>query len=102
MIESDLNRKAYLTVAWGFLFLTTGIATGAAWAHSSWGRYWGWDCKEVWATVAWTIYAGFLHVRIFFRVPGWAMALINIVGYGAILFTYFGVKYILAEGLHAY
>lgn len=101
-LEKDLNRQAYLVVAWGFLFLTAGIATGAAWAHSSWGRYWGWDSKEVWATVAWTVYAAFLHIRLFFRVPGTVMALINILGYAAILFTYFGVTYLLQEGLHAY
>ncbi len=97
----DLDHKAYLLVAWGFLFLTIGISTGAAWGHSSWGRYWGWDPKEVWATVAWAIYALFLHMRIFFRAPRWALALINIVGYAAILFTYFGVTYLL-PGLHAY
>jgi len=97
----DLDRKAYLLVAWGFLFLTIGISTGAAWGHSSWGRYWGWDPKEVWATVAWAIYALFLHLRIFFRAPRWLLALINIVGYAAILFTYFGVTYLL-PGLHAY
>lgn len=97
----DLDHKAYLLVAWGFLFLTVGISTGAAWGHSSWGRYWGWDPKEVWATVAWAIYALFLHLRIFFHVRREVLALINIVGYGAILFTYFGVTYLL-PGLHAY
>lgn len=97
----DLDHKAYLLVAWGFLFLTIGISTGAAWGHSSWGRYWGWDPKEVWATVAWAIYALFLHLRIFFRAPRGVLALINIVGYAAIIFTYFGVTYLL-PGLHAY
>ncbi len=100
-LAHDLDRKAYLLVAWGFLFLTIGISTGAAWGHSSWGRYWGWDPKEVWATVAWAIYALFLHLRIFFRAPRGVLALINIVGYAAILFTYFGVTYLL-PGLHAY
>lgn len=100
-LAEDLNHKAYLMVAWGFLFLTIGIATGAAWAHASWGRYWGWDPKEVWATVAWAIYGAFLHLRLFFRTrPEW-LALINIVGFAAILFTYFGVTYLLS-GLHAY
>jgi cytochrome c-type biogenesis protein CcsB len=97
----DLNDKAYHMVAWGFLFLTIGIATGAAWGHSSWGRYWGWDPKEVWATVAWAIYALFLHLRLFFRTPKETLALINIIGYAAIIFTYFGVTYLL-PGLHAY
>lgn len=100
-LADDLDRKAYLMVVWGFLFLTVGITTGAAWAHSSWGRYWGWDPKEVWATVAWAIYAAFLHLRIFFHVRRELLALINIIGFAAILFTYFGVTYLLS-GLHAY
>lgn len=97
----DLHHKAYLVLAWGFLFLTVGITTGAAWAHSSWGRYWGWDPKEVWATVAWAIYALFLHLRLFFRMPKAWLAVVNIIGFAAILFTYFGVTYLLS-GLHAY
>lgn len=100
-LAEDLNRQSYYMVAWGFLLLTLGIATGAAWAHSSWGRYWGWDPKEVWATVAWAIYALFLHLRIFFRTRGEVLALINLVGLAAILFTYFGVTYLLS-GIHSY
>jgi cytochrome c-type biogenesis protein CcsB len=100
-IAQDLDRKAYLMVVWGFLFLSMGIATGAAWAHSSWGRYWGWDPKEVWATVAWALYAFFLHLRLFFHVRKEVLALINLIGFAAILFTYFGVSFLLS-GLHAY
>lgn len=97
----DLDRKAYLLVAWGFFFLTAGIATGAAWGQYAWGRYWGWDPKEVWASVAWAIYALFLHLRLFYRAPREVLAVVNIIGYAAILFTYFGVTYLLS-GLHAY
>ena len=96
-----MNTRAYYIVAWGFLFLTIGIATGAAWGHSSWGRYWGWDPKEVWATIAWAVYALFLHLRLFFRMRAETLALINILGFAAIIFTYFGVTYLL-PGLHAY
>jgi ABC-type transport system involved in cytochrome c biogenesis permease subunit len=100
-LAEDLNHKAYLMVVWGFLFLSAGIATGAAWAHSSWGRYWAWDPKEVWATVAWCIYALFLHMKVFFHARGTVLAVINLIGFAAILFTYFGVTYLLG-GLHAY
>ena len=96
-----LDNQAYHVLAWGFLFLTVGIATGAMWAHSSWGRYWGWDSKEVWATVAWGIYALFLHLRIFRKWRGTPLAIVNLVGLAAILFTYFGVTYWL-PGLHSY
>jgi cytochrome c-type biogenesis protein CcsB len=100
-LPADLDRKAYLMVVWGFFFLSVGIATGAAWAHSSWGRYWGWDPKEVWATVAWAVYAFFLHLRLFFPVRKEVLALVNLIGFAAILFTYFGVSFLLS-GLHAY
>ncbi|HAK95715.1 MAG TPA: hypothetical protein DCM87_12135 [Planctomycetes bacterium] len=100
-LAERLHRDAVLTVGWGFFFLTAGIATGAAWANSSWGRYWGWDPKEVWATVAWLIYALFLHMRIFFKPRKGVLAAVNAIGFAAILFTYFGVTYLLS-GLHAY
>ena len=101
LLAERLHRDAVLTVGWGFFFLTVGIATGAAWANSSWGRYWGWDPKEVWATVAWLVYALFLHLRVFFNPRREVLAAVNAVGFAAILFTYFGVSYLLA-GLHAY
>ncbi len=97
----DLDTQAYHVLAWGFFLLTIGIATGAAWANESWGRYWGWDSKEVWATVAWVIYGLFLHLRIFWKWRGWRLAIVNFVGFGAIMFTYFGVTYLL-PGLHSY
>jgi cytochrome c-type biogenesis protein CcsB len=100
-VAEDLHRNAVLTVGWGFLFLTVGIATGAAWANSSWGRYWGWDPKEVWATVAWLIYAVLLHLRVFFKTRREVLAALNVLGFAAIIFTYFGVTYLLS-GLHAY
>ncbi len=100
-ISLTLDRQAYHVVAWGFLFLGTGIATGAAWGNDAWGRYWGWDSKEVWATVAWVIYGILMHVRAFFRVRGLPLALLNILGFAAVLFTYLGVTYLLT-GLHSY
>ncbi len=100
-LADGLHRNAVLTVGWGFFFLTVGIATGAAWANSSWGRYWGWDPKEVWATVAWLIYAALLHLRVFFRTRREVLAALNLLGFAAIIFTYFGVTYLLS-GLHAY
>ncbi len=100
-IRNNLFTTGYHTLAWGFLFLTIGIATGAGWADASWGRYWGWDPKEVWALIAWLIYALFLHLRIFFKVRREVLAVVSLIGYAAILFTYFGVSYLL-PGLHSY
>jgi cytochrome c-type biogenesis protein CcsB len=94
----DLNYKA---IAVGFPMLTLGIITGAAWADYAWGSYWSWDPKETWSLITWFIYATFLHARI---VRGWRgkrAAVLSIIGLGSVLFTNFGVNYLLA-GLHSY
>jgi len=85
----------------GEVLLGIGISTGAAWAYDAWGRYWGWDPKEVWALVAWILFAASLHGRAFrfFSARGWA--LMNLVAFAALLFTFFGVTYLLS-GLHSY
>jgi len=85
----------------GFVLLTLGIITGAAWADSAWGRYWGWDPKETWSLITWMIYGAYLHARLIRGWRGTAMALISILGFLAVIFTYLGVNYILA-GLHSY
>jgi ABC-type transport system involved in cytochrome c biogenesis permease subunit len=89
------------TVSFGFLWLTIGIITGAVWANSAWGTYWSWDPKETWSLVTWFIYAGFLHCRF---VRGWRgrrAAWVAILGFLSVLFTYFGVNFLLS-GLHSY
>jgi cytochrome c-type biogenesis protein CcsB len=89
------------TISFGFLFLTLGILTGAVWANSAWGTYWSWDPKETWSLITWFIYAIFLHCRF---VRGWRgrrAAWISIIGFASVLFTYFGVNYLLS-GLHSY
>lgn len=92
---------SYRTVSVGFLLLTLGIITGAVWAETAWGRYWGWDPKETWSLITWLLYGAYLHARL---VRGWrgpAMAVIAIAGFLAVIFTYLGVNYILS-GLHSY
>jgi cytochrome c-type biogenesis protein CcsB len=84
----------------GFLFLTLGIITGAVWANSAWGRYWGWDPKETWSLITWFIYATFLHARFMRGWQGKKTAVLSMVGFGAVLFTYLGVN--LLPGLHSY
>lgn len=96
-METVLSR----TISFGFLFLTLGILTGAVWANSAWGTYWSWDPKETWSLITWFIYAIFLHCRF---VRGWRgrrAAWISIVGFLSVLFTYYGVNFLLA-GLHSY
>lgn len=95
-----LDELIYQLSMFGFLFLTVGIITGSVWANSAWGRYWGWDPKETWSLVTWLIYAALLHLRMMRGWRGTRIAVISIIGFVAVLFTYFGVNYL--PGLHSY
>jgi cytochrome c-type biogenesis protein CcsB len=81
--------------------LTLGIVTGAAWANYAWGSYWSWDPKETWSLITWFVYAAFLHARLTRDWRGRNAAILSIVGFSAVLFTYFGVNYLIS-GLHSY
>ena len=94
----ELNHKIIVI---GFPMLTLGIITGAAWAYYAWGRYWGWDPKETWSLITWFIYAAFLHARFARGWRGKKAAILSIIGFGAVLFTYLGVNMVLS-GLHSY
>jgi len=96
-----LDELTYQMVMFGFLFLTVGIITGAVWANSAWGTYWSWDPKETWSLITWFIYAILLHARLMRGWSGRRIAYISIAGFMAVLFTYFGVNYLLS-GLHSY
>jgi len=91
----------YKTIVFGFLWLSTGIITGAIWANSAWGTYWSWDPKETWSLITWFVYASALHARF---VRGWAgkrIAWLAIIGFFSVIFTYYGVNFLLS-GLHSY
>ncbi len=98
-VES-LDELTHQLVVFGFLFLSAGIITGAVWANSAWGRYWGWDPKETWSLVTWFVYATLLHARLARGWRGRRIAYLSIAGFAAVLFTYFGVN--LLPGLHSY
>jgi cytochrome c-type biogenesis protein CcsB len=95
-----LDELTHQLVMFGFLFLSAGIITGAVWANSAWGRYWGWDPKETWSLITWFIYAALLHARMMRGWRGRRIAYLTLVGFAAVLFTYFGVN--LLPGLHSY
>jgi cytochrome c-type biogenesis protein CcsB len=95
-----LNELNYQLIMFGFLFLTIGIISGSVWANSAWGRYWGWDPKETWSLITWFIYALLLHARMMRGWNGKRIAWLSILGFLAVLFTYFGVNYL--PGLHSY
>ncbi len=96
-----LDDLMHQTIIFGFLWLSVGIITGAVWANQAWGTYWSWDPKETWSLITWFIYATALHARF---VRGWAgqrIAWLSIIGFLSVIFTYFGVNFLLS-GLHSY
>ncbi|MBK8304731.1 MAG: cytochrome c biogenesis protein CcsA [Pyrinomonadaceae bacterium] len=96
-----LDGLMYKLAGVTFAGLALLLITGAVWANESWGRYWGWDAKEVGALVAWLTYAGFLHSRIAYGWRGRRSAYFAVVAFLFIIFTYLGVSYLL-PGLHSY
>jgi cytochrome c-type biogenesis protein CcsB len=95
-----LDELGYQLILLGFLFLSIGIISGAVWANSAWGRYWGWDPKETWSLITWFVYATLLHARLTRGWHGKRIAYLSMVGFAAVIFTYFGVN--LLPGLHSY
>ncbi len=97
----NLDRITYKTIGIAFPLLTLMIAAGAYWANQTWGSYWSWDPKETWAAITWLVYAGYLHMRVTRGWRGRRAAYFAILGFAIVMFTFFGVTYLL-PGLHAY
>ena len=96
-----LDSLMYKLAGVAFAGLALLLMTGAIWANESWGRYWGWDSKEVGALVAWLTYAAFLHSRIAYGWRGRRSAYFAVAAFLFVIFTYLGVSYLL-PGLHSY
>jgi cytochrome c-type biogenesis protein CcsB len=98
---ASLDRLAYRFIAFGFPVWTFGVICGAIWAQQTWGRYWGWDPKETWSFITWTIFAGYLHARSTNGWKGQRAAVIALVGFASLFVTYYAVNLWIA-GLHSY
>ena len=96
-----LDRVAYRVIAFAFPIWTFAVIAGAIWAQEAWGRYWGWDPKETWSFVTWTIFAGYLHARSTAGWKGRRAAVIAVVGFISLLITYYVVN-LWIVGLHSY
>jgi cytochrome c-type biogenesis protein CcsB len=97
----QLEQFNYQMIVFGFLWLSLGIITGSIWANSAWGTYWSWDPKETWSLITWLVYAALLHARTMQGWRGRRVAWLSIIGFSCVLFTYFGVNFLLS-GLHSY
>ncbi|MBA4349474.1 MAG: c-type cytochrome biogenesis protein CcsB [Thermodesulfovibrio sp.] len=96
-----LDEINYRLITIGFPLLTLAIISGVLWAESAWGRFWRWDPKEVWSLITWFIYALILHMRL---TAGWRKkraAILSVIGFIVVLFTFFGVN-LLLKSLHSF
>jgi cytochrome c-type biogenesis protein CcsB len=101
-VALKMAELQYFYIHIGSILLLAGILTGSMWAASSWGRYWGWDPKEVWSLVAFLAYMAILHARAERLIGPFGVAAWSIVAFQTILMTYLGVNFVLASGLHSY
>ena len=97
MLESLAYRFAII----GFIFWTFTLIAGSIWANDAWGRYWGFDTKEVWTFVIWVLYAGYIHARATRGWRGTRSAWLSIIGFTAVMFN-FTIVNMFFKGLHAY
>ncbi|MEL5991662.1 c-type cytochrome biogenesis protein CcsB [Microbacterium phosphatis] len=96
-----LEGLAYRFAIIGFIFWTFTLIAGSIWAQDAWGRYWGFDTKEVWTFIIWVLYAGYIHARATRGWRGTRSAWLSIVGFIAVIFNFTIVNQFF-QGLHAY
>ncbi|HUC92382.1 MAG TPA: cytochrome c biogenesis protein CcsA [Paenibacillus sp.] len=98
----DLDEITYRSIAIGFPVFTLGaIIFAMIWAEQAWGRFWGWDPKEVWALITWLFYSAYLHFRLSRGWQGLRSAWLAVIGFIVVMFTLVGVNLVIA-GLHSY
>ena len=96
-----LEALAYRLIVVGFVFWTFTLIAGAIWAERAWGRYWGWDTKEVWTFIIWVLFAGYIHARATRGWRGARSSWLAIIGFSAVVFN-FTIVNLFFKGLHAY
>jgi cytochrome c-type biogenesis protein CcsB len=99
--EEKLERLSYRFNVVGFILWSFTLIAGAIWAERAWHRYWGWDTKEVWTFIIWTIYAGYLHANATRGWSGRRSAWLALVGFAAVIFN-FTIVNLFFKGLHVY
>jgi cytochrome c-type biogenesis protein CcsB len=99
--KETLERIAYRFNIIGFILWSFTLIAGAIWAERAWHRYWGWDTKEVWTFIIWTIYAGYLHANATRGWTGKRAVWLGLVGFAAVVFN-FTIVNMFFKGLHVY
>ena len=96
-----IDQLAYRVISFGFPLWTFAVIAGAVWAQEAWGRYWGWDPKEVWSFITWVLFAAYLHARATSGWRGSRAAGVAGLGFAALMINYYAVNLWIA-GLHSY
>jgi len=96
-----LEVLTYRVLLVGFVLWTFTLIAGAIWAERAWGRYWGWDTKEVWTFIIWVLYAGYIHARATRGWRGARSSWLALIGFAAVMFN-FSVVNVFFKGLHSY
>jgi cytochrome c-type biogenesis protein CcsB len=97
-----LNMLSYRALMFGTVLLATGTILGGVWADYSWGRFWGWDPKEVWALIALLTYMAVLHGRYAGWVGKFGFPMWTVICFSTVVMAWYGVNFVLGVGLHSY
>ncbi len=99
--ETEDERMEYKTVFVGYAFFSLSMIFGGVWAYLAWGTYWLWTPKELWTSLLWLYYGLYLHLRYVKWWQGRPIAVVGIVGFGIVMFTYLGVS-LLMKSSHSF
>lgn len=90
-----LDSTGYACIIVGFTMLSFGLMSGFVYAKLVWGKFWSWDPKEIWSGITWLLYAALLHQRLSVGWRGRRAAIMAIIGFAVVLFTFLGVNFLL-------
>jgi hypothetical protein len=97
-----LAGYTYKAIQVAVLLLAAGTILGGLWADVAWGRFWGWDPKEVWALISCLVYLAVLHGRFAGLVGNFGLVAGSVIGASMIIMSWYGVNFVLGAGLHSY
>jgi cytochrome c-type biogenesis protein CcsB len=101
-IIHSLSDFIYRALQVGVLLLAAGTVLGGIWADYAWGRFWGWDPKEVWALIALLGYLAVLHARHAGWIRHFGLAALSVMCFSLVVMAWYGVNFVLGAGLHSY
>ncbi|MDR3636685.1 MAG: cytochrome c biogenesis protein CcsA [Isosphaeraceae bacterium] len=101
-LVKQLSTFIYWTMFVGVILITAGTILGGVWADYSWGRFWGWDPKEVWALITLLVYLAPLHGRFAGWINTFGLVMASIVCFLSVVMAWYGVNFVLGVGLHSY